>query len=114
MSFNKLLVCLANEGTGAAFSFRLRQGYAETSREWIEDSSSGERYKRLFVAFGAFHFVPKEDAANYEPHPSPREFCRRSRSELWRDEAVGDGGLLYEMRTPYVANVVGIRKQQDL
>ena len=25
------------------------------------DSSSGDRYKRLFVAFGAFHFAPEED-----------------------------------------------------
>ena len=32
----------------------------------------------------------------------------------WRDEAVGDGGWLYEMRALDGADVVGIRKQQDL
>ena len=46
---NKLFVCLANEGTGAAFSFG---GLAVDSLLIVE----------LFVAFGAFHFAPKEDA----------------------------------------------------
>ena len=52
--------------------------------------------------------------ANYEPHPSPREFCRRSRSELWRDEAAGDGGGLYEIWALGVADVVESMKWKDL
>ena len=32
----------------------------------------------------------------------------------WHDKAAGDGGWLYEMWIPYVVDVVGIRKQQDL
>ena len=51
-SFNKLFVCLADEGTGAAFSFG---GMAVDSLLLVE----------LFVAFGAFHLASGDIAIDY-------------------------------------------------
>ena len=58
--------------------------------------------------------LPHTRLANCEPHASSGEFCRRSRSELWRDEAADDGGWLYEVRALGVADVVAIMKWKDL
>ena len=76
------------------------------------DSSRGERYKRLFLALGAFHFAPEGNAHNdlrivnrprvLGSSAAARGASFRLRRSFavtgWCGEVAGDGGRLYEMR----------------